>query len=126
MKYKDKTWHKNAVADLVEFLRTHGPALVEVWRADYVKRDLPLPHSENSWGAVAQSASRQGLIGFTGRFLPSKAPASHGRRQPEWKYTARGGNDYDPAAYHVQVGVDLSKEALEGQVIDIEAEAVEE
>lgn len=42
------------------------------------------PHNHHVWGALTNRACKAGVIRFTGKFLPSKSPATHGHPVKVW------------------------------------------
>ena len=80
-------WLEAAVEDFVLFLKA-GPAPLERWREDWLKRGKPEPPSHNAYGSVTRIAAGRGLIRHTGRFLSAKAVATRGHRVMEWEVSA--------------------------------------
>jgi hypothetical protein len=43
------------------------------------------PHHYNVWGALTNRATRDGIINFTGKYLPSVSPKTHGHPVKVWR-----------------------------------------
>ena len=78
-------WFEDALADLVAFIGYHGESTVEAWRFDWLTRGKPAPSNHKSYGALAITASRKGLIVNTGRYVKASAEKTHRHVIPIWR-----------------------------------------
>lgn len=79
-----ESWLENAISDFLGYLRAHGEATTEAWRADYLKRGLEPPASHNCWGALVQVASKRKLIRPVG-FVLAQSVATHRHPVRIWR-----------------------------------------
>lgn len=77
-------WMEAAVADFARFVRSHGEATLEAWRYDWLTRQQPAPASHKAFGAVALTASRRGLIRWSGRYRPAASPKTRAHCVRVW------------------------------------------
>ncbi len=79
-------WLDGALNALQEFSGLAGweEFTIEAFRAWYLGRGLPGPHSHKCWGALTGVASRRGLIRHTGKFVRAVSPKTHAHWVPLW------------------------------------------
>ena len=85
MDHTGDAWFEDALADLVAFIGYHGSSTIEAWRFDYLSRGHPAPSSHKSYGALAITAARRGLIVATGRYVKASAEKTHAHRVCVWR-----------------------------------------
>jgi hypothetical protein len=78
-------WFDAALPDLVAFVGDRGEATVEQWRFDWLGRGKPAPSSHKSYGALAITAARRGLIVNTRRYVKASAEKTHAHPVPVWR-----------------------------------------
>lgn len=73
-------WIEWALVSLAIFAR-RGPFRTEEFR-DWYKAT---PHDHHVWGAFTHLACKRGIIPWTGRYVPSESPKTHGHPVKQWE-----------------------------------------
>ena len=74
-------WINRALLDLSFYARSIPVFRMEEFRDWYSF----IPHDPHVWGALTNLASRRGLIQWTGQYVPSESPKTHGHPVKLWE-----------------------------------------
>mgnify|MGYP001573482913 CR=1 FL=1 len=85
MEHTGDAWFETAMADFLRFVCERGESTLESWRFDWLSRGNPPPASHKSYGALAITAARRGIIINTGRYVKAKAEKTHAHRVCIWR-----------------------------------------
>ena len=83
-----ESWMDRAVADFAAFVKVRGEATCEQWRFDFLTRGNPPPATFKAYGAVANCASRRGLVVNTRRYVKAVSEKTHAHVVPIWRASA--------------------------------------
>src|SRR5690348_13087506 len=78
---ESEQWLNEALFALKHFALARGRFKTEDFRAWY---RIPA-HDHHVWGALTNRACKSGLIRWTGRYIPSTSPKTHGHPVKEWE-----------------------------------------
>jgi hypothetical protein len=79
-------WIVKALQALDRFARLSGyeEFKTEDFRWWCASSRIPAPHDHHVWGALTNRACKAGIIRFTGKYLPSASPKTHGHPVKVW------------------------------------------
>lgn len=80
-----ETWMDRAVEDFGRFVKERGEATCEQWRHDWLTRGESAPATHKAYGAVANTASKRGLVVNTKRYVQAVSQKTHAHPVPVWK-----------------------------------------
>lgn len=80
-------WSDQAIGYLRRFVKTldRDQFTFDEFRAWALERGLDEPYSLNAWGSLPKIAEREDICVSTGRAVPARRPASHGRLVRVWR-----------------------------------------
>jgi hypothetical protein len=79
-------WVSEALQALQAFAKLPGwqTFKTEDFRYWWLSHGGSEPHAHHCWGAVTNVAAKKGLIRWTGKYVPSVSPKTHGHPVKQW------------------------------------------
>ena len=78
-------WINEALGQLARYAAFHSIFKTEDFREACERAGVENPHDHHVWGALTNLASRRGLIQWTGQYVPSESPKTHGHPVKLWE-----------------------------------------